>query len=61
MAITTRNAFSNTYIENNVPSSKPSQGLMPQQPYERREKDYALSVTTSIVRDISAVRRNYSV
>ena len=38
MAMTTRKAFSNTYRENNVPSSKPPQRLKPQQLYERIEK-----------------------
>ena len=38
MAMTTTKAFSTTYRENNVPSSKPSQRLTPQQLDERREK-----------------------
>ena len=38
MAMTTRKGFSNTYRENNVPSSKPPQRLTPQQLYARREK-----------------------
>ena len=38
MAMTTRKAFSNTYRENNVPSSKPPQRLTPEQLYERIEK-----------------------
>ena len=38
MAMTTRKAFSNTYKENNVPSSKPPQRLKPQQLDERRAK-----------------------
>ena len=38
MAMTTRKAFSNTYRENNVPSSKLPQRLTPQQLDERREK-----------------------
>ena len=37
MEMTTRNAFSNTYRENNVPSSKPTQRLTPQQLDEKRE------------------------
>ena len=36
--MTTRNAFSNTYRENNVPSFKPPQRMTPQQLDERREK-----------------------
>ena len=36
--MTTRKAFSNTYRENNVPSSKPTQRSKPQQLDERREK-----------------------
>ena len=36
IARTTRKAFSNTYRENNVPSSKPPQRLTPQQLDERR-------------------------
>ena len=38
MAVTTRKAFSNTYRENNVPSSKPPQRLTPLHLDERREK-----------------------
>ena len=38
MEITTKKAFSNTYRENNVPSSKQPQRLTPQQLDERREK-----------------------
>ena len=38
MEMTTRKSFSNTYIENNVPSSKPPQRLTPKQLDERREK-----------------------
>ena len=38
IAMTTRNAFSNTYRENNIPSSKQPQRLTPQQLDERREK-----------------------
>ena len=38
MAMTIRNAFSNTYIENNVPSSNPPQRLTPQKIEERRVK-----------------------
>ena len=38
MAMNTRKAFSNTYRENNVPSSKPPQRLTPQQLEERRAK-----------------------
>ena len=38
MANTTRKAFSKTYRENNVPSSKPPQRLTPQQLDERRAK-----------------------
>ena len=38
MAMTTRKPFSNTYRENNVPSSKPPQRLTPKQLDERREK-----------------------
>ena len=38
MAMTTRKAFSNTYKENIVPSSKPPQSLTPQQLNERKEK-----------------------
>ena len=38
MAMTTRKAFSNTYRENNVPSSKPPQRLTPQNLDERRAK-----------------------
>ena len=38
MVMTTRKAFSNTYRENNVPSSKPPQRLTPQQLDETREK-----------------------
>ena len=38
MAMTTRKAFSNTYRENNVPSSKPPQRLTSQQLDEQREK-----------------------
>ena len=38
MAMTTRKAFSNTYRENNVPSSKPPQRLKPQKLDERRQK-----------------------
>ena len=37
MAMITRKEFSNTYRENNVPSSKPPQRLTPQQLDERRE------------------------
>ena len=36
MSITTRKSFSNTYRENNVPSSKTPPRLTPQQLYERR-------------------------
>ena len=60
MTMTTRKGLSNTYREINVPSSKPTQTLTAQQLDEIREKNYALIVTTSIVRDISAMRRNYS-
>ena len=35
MEMTTRKAFSNTYRENNVPSSKPPQRFAPQQLDER--------------------------
>ena len=38
MAMNTRKAFSNTYRENNVPSSKLPQRLTPQQLDERRAK-----------------------
>ena len=38
MEMTTRNVFSNTYRENNVPSSNPLQMLTPQQLDDRREK-----------------------
>ena len=38
MAMNTRKAFSNTYRENNVPSSKLPQSLTPQKLDERREK-----------------------
>ena len=38
MEMTTRKAFSNTYRENNVPSSKPPQRLKPQHPDERSAK-----------------------
>ena len=38
MAMNTRKAFSNTYRENNVPSSKAPQRLTPQQLDERRAK-----------------------
>ena len=38
MEMTTRKAFSNTYRENNVPSSKPPQRLTPQKLDERRAK-----------------------
>ena len=37
MAVTTRKAFSNTYRENNVPSSKPPKSLTPQKLDESRE------------------------
>ena len=59
MEMTTRKAFSNTYRENNVPSSNLPQRLTPQQLDERRAKGLCF-VTASILRDISAVRRNYS-
>ena len=36
--MTTRNNFSNTYRENNVPSSKPPKRLTPKQPDESRER-----------------------
>ena len=38
MEMTTRKAFSNTYKENNVPSSKPPNRLTPQQMDDIREK-----------------------
>ena len=37
MEMTTRKASPNTYRENNVPSSKPTQRLTPQQLDEKRE------------------------
>jgi gas vesicle protein len=62
MAMATRRTNPNIYRENNAPSSKTPQPtrLTPQQLEERKEKVYALIVTTSTVRDISVVRRNYS-
>jgi hypothetical protein len=61
MAIDTRRTNPNIYRENNSPSSKTPQPtrLTPQQLEERKQKVYALIVTTSIVRDISVVRRDY--
>ena len=38
MVVDTRNTTSNTYRENNVPSSNQPQRLIPQQLEERREK-----------------------
>jgi hypothetical protein len=62
MAMATRRTNPNIYRENNAPSSKTPQPtrLTPQQLEERKQKVYALIVTTSTVRDISVVRRNYS-
>jgi hypothetical protein len=62
MAMATRRTNPNIYGENNAPSSKTPQPtrLRPQQLEERKKKVYALIVTTSTVRDISVVRRNYS-
>jgi hypothetical protein len=62
MAMATRRTNPNIYRENNAPSSKTPQPtrLTPQQLEERKKKVYALIVTTSTVRDISVVRRNYS-
>ena len=60
MAMTIRKDFSNTYRENNVPSSKPPQSLTPQQLDEIRQNDYALIVTISIVRYISVEKQNSS-
>ena len=60
MATATRTT-SNTYRENNVPSTNPPQPtrLTPQQLEETRENVYALIVTASIVRDISVARGSY--
>ena len=60
MAMTTRKSFTNTYRENNVPSSKPPQSLTPQKLDKKEINYYALIVIASIVRDISATRINYS-
>ena len=61
MAMDTRRTNPNIYREKNVPSSKTPQPtrLTPQQLEERKEKVYALIMTSSILRDISVVRRNY--
>jgi hypothetical protein len=59
----TRRVSTNAYREGNIPTHNLTQTtrLTPQQLDKRREKDYYVSiVTTSIVRVISVVRRNYS-
>jgi hypothetical protein len=52
----------NKYRENISPSSKKPQPtrLIPQKLEDRKAKGLCFIVTTSTVRDISAVRRNYS-
>jgi hypothetical protein len=62
MTMATRRTNPNFYRENNAPSYKTPQPtrLTPQQLEERKEKFYSLIVTTSTVRNISVVRRNYS-
>ena len=62
MAMTTKRFPSNTYRENNAPSSnlpKPTR-FTPQQMDERRARVYASIVIASTVKDISVVRRNCS-
>jgi hypothetical protein len=61
MAMDTRRTTANIYQENNVSSSKTPRPkrLTPQQLEERKKNLYSLIVTTSTIRDISVVRRNY--
>ena len=61
-SMVTRRVSIDTYRERNIPTpnlTKPTR-LTPHKLDERREKDYVLIVTKSIVRGISVVRRNYS-
>ena len=63
MAMTTRKSFSNTYRENNVPSSKPPQRLTLQQLDEIREKGLCFNCDSKYSKGhkcISAMRINYS-
>ena len=60
MGMTTNNTTSNTYRENNVPSSNPPQRLTPKLLDEIRKNVSPLIGTTIIVRDKSVERRNYS-
>ena len=58
--MTTRNAFSNTYRENNVPYSKPPQRLTPQQLVERREKGVCFNCDNKYSKGHKCNEKNYS-